>query len=74
MPASFSSISFEAETAKRFKELSDKRGETHSQTLRYLLDKLYEDNKTPYWSKPDNWNDIASRSDFNSRRSRKADI
>ena len=39
MPASFSSISFEAETAKRFKELSDKRGETHSQTLRYLLDR-----------------------------------
>ena len=35
---SFSSISFEAETARRLKELSDKRDESHSQTLRYLLD------------------------------------
>ena len=36
---SFSSISFEAETARRLKELSDKRDESHSQTLRYLLDR-----------------------------------
>ena len=35
---SFSSISFEAETARRLKELSDKRDESHSQTLRLLLD------------------------------------
>ena len=35
---SFSSISFEAETARRLKELSDKRDESHSETLRYLLD------------------------------------
>ena len=40
MTSSFSSISFEAVTAKRFKELSDKRDESHSETLRYLLDKL----------------------------------
>jgi len=38
LTSSFSSISFEAETARRLKELSDKRDESHSQTLRYLLD------------------------------------
>ena len=37
-PSSFSSISFEYETAKRFKEYSEERNESHSATLRYLME------------------------------------
>ena len=36
-PSSFSSISFESETSKQFKKLSDQRDESHSETLRYLM-------------------------------------
>ena len=36
--ASFSSISFESELAKRFKKLSRQRNESHSETLIYLMD------------------------------------
>jgi len=35
--ASFSSISFESELAKRFKKLSRERNESHSQTLKHLM-------------------------------------
>jgi len=37
-PSSFSSISFEYETAKQFKKLSEERNESHSVTLRYLME------------------------------------
>ena len=44
-PSSFSSISFDAETAKRFKEYSTKADLTHTQLLKYALDTL--DNLNP---------------------------
>ena len=49
MNSSFSSISFEAETAKRFKKLSDGLDKTYSQTLDYMMKSvhpsLFEDEK-----------------------------
>ena len=49
MNSSFSSISFEAETAKRFKKLSDGLDKTYSQTLDYMMESihpsLFEDEK-----------------------------
>ena len=45
MNSSFSSISFDAEIAKRFKEYSTKAALTHTQLLKYALDTL--DNLNP---------------------------
>ena len=39
-PSSFSSISFDAETAKRFKETAKKIDKTHTETLNYFLDNI----------------------------------
>ena len=39
-PSSFSSISFDAETAKRFKETAKKINKTHTETLNYFLDNI----------------------------------
>ena len=39
-PSSFSSISFEAETAKRFKETSKILGKTHTELLNDLMKKI----------------------------------
>ena len=39
-PSSFSSISFDAETAKRFKETAKKINKTHTETLNYFLNNI----------------------------------
>ena len=37
-PSSFSSISFDAETAKRFKELAKEQNKTHTELMQILFD------------------------------------